>query len=49
LINTEISRGTHKVLWDGKGIDNSNMGSGIYFFKLESLGQTLIRKAMLMK
>ncbi len=49
LINTEITRGTHCVIWDGKDTFNRDVGTGIYFFKLESGGQTLIRKAMLMK
>ena len=49
LINTEISLGTHKVLWDGKDTNNRDVGSGLYFFKLEIKGLTLIRKAILMK
>ncbi|MDD5624482.1 MAG: T9SS type A sorting domain-containing protein [Candidatus Cloacimonetes bacterium] len=49
LINAEITRGTHSVIWDGKDTFNCDVGSGIYFFKLVSGGQTLIRKAMLMK
>lgn len=49
LINTEMTRGNHKLIWDGKDTNSRNVGSGIYFFKLESGGKTSIRKAMLMK
>ncbi|KAF5036820.1 hypothetical protein DSECCO2_571120 [anaerobic digester metagenome] len=49
LLNTEMPRGNHKVVWDGKDSNNSNVSSGIYFFKLETEGHSSVRKAMLMK
>jgi len=49
LLNTEMTRGNHRLIWDGKDANNRIVGSGIYFFKLESGGKTSIRKAMLMK
>jgi flagellar hook assembly protein FlgD len=49
LINTEMARGNHKLIWDGKDTNSRNVGSGIYLFKLESGGNTSIRKAMLVK
>ena len=49
LINSELPRGNHKLIWDGKDGANRNVGSGIYFLRLESGGKTSIRKAMLLK
>lgn len=49
LLDTEMTRGYHKVVWDGRDTNNRSVSSGIYFFKLESGGKTSIRKAMLMK
>lgn len=49
LINTDMLRGNHKLVWDGKDANNRNTSSGIYFLRLESGGKTSIRKAMLMK
>jgi hypothetical protein len=49
LIKTEMTRGTHRVIWDGKDSNNRDVGSGIYLFKLESGANILNRKAMLMK
>lgn len=49
LINTDMLRGNHKLVRDGKDANNRNASSGIYFLRLESGGKTSIRKAMLMK
>jgi hypothetical protein len=49
LINSELDRGHHKIVWDGRDGTNRNVSSGIYFVRLESDGKTNIRKVMLMK
>lgn len=49
LLNGELTRGNHRLVWDGRDADNCNVASGIYFIKLESGGKTSIRKAMLLK
>ncbi|MCK9243148.1 MAG: T9SS type A sorting domain-containing protein [Candidatus Cloacimonadaceae bacterium] len=49
LLNSEMLRGKHKVVWDGKDANNNNVSSGIYFFRLEIKGHSSVRKAMLMK
>ena len=49
LINSNLPRGNHKLVWVGKDEANRNVGSGIYFLRLESGGKTSIRKAMLLK
>ena len=49
LINADMLRGNHKLVWDGKDAHNRKASSGIYFLRLESGGKTSIRKTMLMK
>ena len=49
LFDSELVRGHHKLVWDGRDNTNRSVGSGQYFFKLESGRKTAIRKAMLMK
>jgi hypothetical protein len=49
LINSEIERGHHKIVWDGRDGTNRKVSSGIYFIRLESGGKTNTRKIMLMK
>jgi len=49
LLNAELTRGDHSLVWDGRDENNFSVASGIYFIKLESGGKTSIRKAMLVK
>ncbi|PKN72480.1 MAG: hypothetical protein CVU50_06375 [Candidatus Cloacimonetes bacterium HGW-Cloacimonetes-3] len=49
LLNTDMVKGHHKIVWNGRDKNNCGVSSGIYFFRLESGGQTSVRKAMLMK
>lgn len=49
LINSELERGHHKIVWDGRDGTNRKVSSGIYFIRLESGGKTNTRKIMLMK
>jgi len=49
LCNSEMQRGHHKVLWDGKDAKRRNVSSGIYFVKLQASGAVSTRKIMLMK
>ena len=44
LVNGVQTAGSHQVMFSG-----SNLGSGIYFYKLESSGQTIIKKMILLK
>jgi hypothetical protein len=44
LVNGVQTAGSHQVMFSG-----SNLGSGIYFYKLESSGQTIIKKMILIK
>ena len=49
LCKSEMLRGHHKVLWDGKDANQRNVSSGIYFVKLQASGFSSTRKIMLMK
>lgn len=49
LVNSEIERGYHKIVWDGRDNSNRGVGSGIYFIRLESGGKDSVRKVMLLK
>ncbi|AFH50831.1 Hypothetical protein IALB_3128 [Ignavibacterium album JCM 16511] len=44
LINNSMSKGTHTINFDAKGLS-----SGLYFYRLESGNQVLVRKMMLLK
>lgn len=44
LVNRELSSGTHSVTFDADGLS-----SGIYLYRLETAGQQLTRKMMLVK
>ena len=49
LCNSEMLRGHHKLVWDGKDKHQRNVGSGVYFVKMQSGGDVSTRKIMLMK
>ncbi|MGI6198093.1 MAG: right-handed parallel beta-helix repeat-containing protein [Candidatus Cloacimonadaceae bacterium] len=49
LCNTEMLRGHHKVIWDGKDKHHRSVSSGVYFVRLQANGQSSTRKIMLMK
>ena len=34
ILNEELTKGQHQILWDGKNNLNKNVGSGIYFAKV---------------
>jgi len=49
ILSSDLAKGHHKVVWDGKDSNNRSVSSGIYLIKLDSGGKTSLRKAMLMK
>lgn len=49
LIDSDLVRGHHKIIWDGKDNNNRFVGSGLYFIRLEADKKANIRKVMLMK
>ena len=49
LCDSEMLRGHHKVVWDGKDKHQRDVSSGIYFVRLQASGAISTRKIMLMK
>ena len=49
LMDGSLPAGKHSVVWDGKGSDGRDSASGIYFLKLDSMGESHSRKITLMK
>ena len=49
LVNDEQKAGVKKVRWDGKNGDGNDVGSGVYFLRLEIGEQKLSRKITLQK
>jgi hypothetical protein len=49
LIDGPRGRGEHSVMWDGHDGRGNAAGSGVYFVRLESGGQTRTRKIVLLK
>ncbi len=50
LVSNQISAGEHSVIWDGKDSNDNQVGSGIYFYKLNVNGKTeAVKKCLLLK
>ncbi|MCK5051833.1 MAG: T9SS type A sorting domain-containing protein [Candidatus Cloacimonetes bacterium] len=50
LINEQLPPGQHSIVWNGKDANNKQVGSGIYFYKLNFNGKThAVRKCLLLK
>jgi hypothetical protein len=49
LFEGEAEAGTHQYLWDGKDASGKAVGSGIYFYSLNAMDQTLSRRMILIK
>ncbi len=49
LRNSVLNKGQHQVVWNGKDSGNNNVGSGVYFYKLQTNTQNLTQKMILIK
>ena len=49
IINDNLIKGKHNLVWDGKDESGKPVPSGIYFFKMESENFSEIRKCVLLK
>lgn len=49
LVNEYKKAGTYHLLWNGKNDSNTNVGSGIYFYRIKSGNYTSTGKMILMK
>ncbi len=49
IINSRYSKGTHSVNWNVKDENRGSIQQGIYFYKLISDGEMLVKKAIVIK
>jgi|GEM_PF-967084 len=49
LQNGRREAGEHRAVWNGRDGSGSEVGSGVYFFLLQTDGQTFLQKAILVK
>ncbi len=49
LVNGVHNSGTHSVVWDAKDTNGMGVASGVYVYRLESLGKSISKKMMLMR
>lgn len=48
LCSNHLERGQHMIKWDGKDANGRIMAPGIYFIRLSTQGQSVVRKVMLL-
>ncbi len=50
LVNDKYQKGIHSVIWNGKNESEKNVGTGVYFYKLDLNGKTTaIKKCLMLK
>jgi hypothetical protein len=47
LVQGALGAGTHSVVWDGRDARGDRAGSGIYFYRLDAEGASVVRKMVL--
>jgi hypothetical protein len=49
LVNGVMTAGNHSITWNGTDENGSSVASGVYFYRLNSAGQTITKKMVLSK
>ncbi|MEL6822768.1 MAG: M14 family zinc carboxypeptidase, partial [Calditrichota bacterium] len=49
LVNSEFTAGNYQLSWDGRDSAGNQVSSGLYFYRLDSENQKLVRRMMLSK
>ena len=49
LINTYLMTGEHQIKWDGKTIDDSHAGSGLYIYRVSINDKQMSRQMIMLK
>ncbi len=49
LKNELLSKGVHSVIWTGKDDNSNNVGSGIYFYQIKTINESVISKLLMLK
>ncbi len=50
LTDEKYPKGKHSLIWNGTNDENQNVGSGVYFYKLNVNGKNItVKKCLLLK
>ena len=49
LVKDHLSKGLHRVVWNGTDANEKRVSSGIYFYKIKASGATQTKKLLLLK
>jgi len=49
VVSGSFSAGSHRVFWNGEDSTGRAVGSGIYFYRMQTEGYTAVKKMLLMK
>ncbi len=49
LVNGNVSAGTHDVTWNGISDNGSKVSSGVYFYRLNANGESVVRRMTIVK
>lgn len=49
LVQNNLEKGKHDVVWNGKNLDNKRVASGLYYYRLETPDYSETKKMVLMK
>ncbi|MBK9304262.1 MAG: VCBS repeat-containing protein [bacterium] len=49
LFDEELPAGTHQAVWDGRDRKGGRVASGVYFYRVETSGDVVTRKMLLVK
>jgi len=49
ILNEEVTAGEHRVTWSGFDTKGNNVTSGVYFYRVQTDGESLVNKMLLLK
>ena len=50
LLNKQLRKGNHEIVWNGKDKNGNNAGSGVYFYKIApEKGESILKKCIMLK
>ncbi|HYQ88630.1 MAG TPA: FlgD immunoglobulin-like domain containing protein, partial [Candidatus Binatia bacterium] len=49
LVNDDLAKGAHVIVWDGHTATGQSVASGVYNYRLEALGKHLSRRLIVLK
>jgi hypothetical protein len=48
LANGRFAAGHHRLVWDGRGSRGTQVASGVYFYRLQAVGQATLQRSMVL-